>query len=241
MVTGISILVVAMLTASCATSAWQVVLTQGLLFGVGGIMLNFVHVSIFSEWFDKKRSTAMGVIWLGWRVGSLFFPLICRSLLDHHGYESTMQVLVTPMIALLVPAVVAFRGRYPAASVQSNPIQPTISKLQALRAPNVLIVLFVALLFSMVINAPTMFIMGYGADIGLDSYNQTVAYSLRIVGAMLGIYVCGKYSDAGLHPMLMIGSAVSSSLVYFLLWGFAKSRLGLFIYAFAIGFTSGGL
>lgn len=67
---GILVITLAMVMASCASFAWQIVFSQGLMFGVGGIMLNFVHVSVFSEWFDKKQGQAMGIIWLGYRVGA---------------------------------------------------------------------------------------------------------------------------------------------------------------------------
>jgi MFS family permease len=99
--------------ASSATTDWQIVLTQCLLFGVGGIMLNFVHVSIFSEWFDKQKVQAMSFIWQGWRLGSLGFPLICQWLLGTLGYEATLQWLLAFMVPLLLPAILVFRGRYP--------------------------------------------------------------------------------------------------------------------------------
>lgn len=69
--------------ASCATEAWQIFFTQGILYGVGGIFLNFVHVSIFPEWFDKRKGQAMGVIWLGYRAGGLAFPLSVTGCLKH--------------------------------------------------------------------------------------------------------------------------------------------------------------
>ncbi|KAJ9668398.1 hypothetical protein H2201_001446 [Coniosporium apollinis] len=65
-----------MFFASFADTVWQIVLSQGVLFGIGGVMLNFVHVSIFSEWFENKKSKAMAIIWLGWGVGSLAFPVV---------------------------------------------------------------------------------------------------------------------------------------------------------------------
>jgi MCP family monocarboxylic acid transporter-like MFS transporter 10 len=90
-VSGIAIIVLSILLTSQATTPWQIVLSQGLLFCIGGIMLNFVHVSIFAEWFEAKKSTAMGIIWLGWRVGGLSLPLVCQWLLDNKGYNQTMM------------------------------------------------------------------------------------------------------------------------------------------------------
>ncbi|KAK3708286.1 hypothetical protein LTR37_011551 [Vermiconidia calcicola] len=62
-IAGISTIILAMTMASYATDAWQIVLSQGLMFGCGGIMLNFVHVSIFVEWFtEEKQPRAMSMI-----------------------------------------------------------------------------------------------------------------------------------------------------------------------------------
>lgn len=211
------------------------------MFGVGGIMLNYVHVSIFSEWFILKKGQAMGIIWLGWRVGSLAFPLICQWLLDTRGYEETLRVLIPPMLALVVPSMITFRGRYPLASVQTAPVQPRMSNITALRAPNVLFYLLVALLFSSISNVPTMFITRYGRDLQLNSSQQAAALTLRILSSMIGVYVFGRLSDSGYYQHLMIASAISSGLVFFFVWGFAKSSLGLFAYAIAIGLTGGGM
>ena len=46
---GITTMMESLILASLATEAWQIVLTQGILYGIGGIFLNFVHVSIYSE------------------------------------------------------------------------------------------------------------------------------------------------------------------------------------------------
>ncbi|KEF61393.1 uncharacterized protein A1O9_02959 [Exophiala aquamarina CBS 119918] len=67
--------------------------------------MNSVHVSVFSEWFDKQKEKAMGIIWTGWRLGALTFPLIRQWLLEEHGFAKTLHVLIPPMLTLLTPAV----------------------------------------------------------------------------------------------------------------------------------------
>ena len=238
---GIVTITLALFLASCATTAWQIVLSQGVMFGVGGIMLNFVHVSIFSEWFVRKKGKAMGIIWLGWRTGSLAFPLVCRWLLDTRGYEETLRFLIAPMLALVAPSILTFRGRYSGASVESAPAEPHLSKITALRSPNVFFYLLVALLFNSIANVPTMFIFRYGADLKLDSSQQALALTLRILSSMFGIYIFSLLSDSGYYQQLMIASAISSGLVFFLVWGLAKSSFGLFAYAISVGLTGGGM
>lgn len=237
---GITIMVVSLLLASWATQAWQIVLTQGILYGIGGICLNFVHVSIFSEWFDKKKGQAMGMIWLGYRVGGLAFPLVCQWLLEKHGYQKTLRVLIAPMLALLLPTVILFRGRFQAVTVVSGSSQPSVSKIDALRKPSVLFYLVASILFGLVTNVPMMFVTKFGADLGLQASDRALSLSLVFASNMVGTYACGQLSDRGFHQGLLGASAVSTSLIHFLLWGFVKTKSGLLAYAVCIGLTIGG-
>lgn len=238
--TGIFTMTIAMILASHASKAWQIVLAQGVLFGVGGIMLNFVHVSVFPEWFEKKQGQAMGIIWLGYRLGALVFPLICQWLLYQHGFKKTLHVLIAPMLALLTPSIILLRGRYREATIVSQPIQPPVSKLTALRAPNVMFYLFVNILFSLAINVPKMFIVTFGVDLSLSVSDQALALSLHTLGNMLGTYALGWLSDTIFYESLMGASAISTSLIHFLVLGFVKTKIALFTYAVIVGLTSGG-
>ena len=233
-------MLVSLFLASCAREAWQIVLAQGILYGIGGILLNFVHVSIFSEWFDKKQSQAMGIIWLGYRVGGLAFPLVCQWLLDRHGYGKTLRVLLAPMLALLLPTAILFRGRYPASTVVSKPVQPQLSKLASLRNPSVAFYLLVALLFAFVTNVPMMFITKFSADIRIDTLDQALALSLVFGSNIIGTYIIGQLSDKGFNQGLMGTSAVLTSMIHFVIWGLAKTKITVFVYATSVGLTSGG-
>ena len=237
---GIVIMLLSLILASYARQAWQIVATQGILYGIGGILLNFVHVSIFSEWFDKKRSQAMSIIWLGYRVGGLAFPIICQWLLDQHGYAKTLRVLLAPMLALLLPTIVLFRGRYPASTVISKPVQSPVSRLVALKRPKVAFYLIVALLFAFVTNIPMMFITKFSANIKINTSDQALALSLVFGSNIVGTFIVGWLSDKGFNEGLMGASAISTSLIHFLLLGLAKTKALVFTYAVCVGLTSGG-
>jgi hypothetical protein len=240
-IVGILILIGAMTLASYSSAAWQVVLAQGVLFGIGGIILNFVHVSVFVEWFsEEKQSQAMGIIWTGYRLGELAFPLICQRLLDKHGYEETLRVLIAPMLTLLAPSIILLRGRYPASRVITEPTQPARSKMAVLKSPDLLFHLLVSLMWDLVINVPTMFITTFGADIKLDTSERAIALSLYTLSNMIGTYALGWISSPNNFEILLALCAFSTSFVHLVIWGFTKTRFGLFSYAIAVGLTSGG-
>ena len=182
----------------------------------------------------------MGIIWLGYRVGRLAFPLICQWLLDKHGYQKTLRVLIAPMLALRMPSIVLFRVRYPAATVVTKAVEQPIPKIRALKTPNVFVYLTVSLLFGFVTNVPMMFITKFGADLGLIASDCALALSMVFASNMVATYVFGRLSDKIFHQGLMGASAVSASLVHFLCLGFVKTKTTLVMYAILVGFASGG-
>jgi MFS family permease len=238
---GISIMITAIFLASCATTAGQIVLTQGLLFGCGGIILNFVHVSVFVEWFtEEKQSRAMGIIWTGYRIGELAFPLICQWLLDTHGFRETLRVLIAPMFVLLLPSVVLLRGRYPIAQVATEQTTPSGSIIAALRSPKVLFLLLVSVVLDLVINVPVMFVTRFAADIKLNNSDRALALSLYTLCNLIGTYVFSWLSHTDNYESLLAMSAVWSSLAHFFLWGLSKTKFSLFAFAILIGISNGG-
>lgn len=239
-IVGVAIIVSSVFLASYATMAVTIVLTLGVLFGVGGIILNFVHVSAFSEWFDKRQSQAMGIIWSGYLLGALAFPLICQALLDKLGFGATLRVLVSVMIALLLPSVFLLCGRYPTASVQSKPLQPPVSKLALFRNWDVVFYLLCTILFSAQMYIPLIFITKIGTDIGLDRSDQAIAESLLILALMFGTYSLGAVCNEQFRPMLLVAVGISSALVHAIILGLCKTKITLLVYALSIGLTSGG-
>ena len=85
-----------------------------------------------------------------------------------------------------------------------------------------------------------MFITTFAADLQLSKSDQALSFSVLQISNFIGTYVCGWLGDQGFNELLLSGIATSTSLTHFLLWGFCKTRLTLFIYAFVIGFVSGG-
>lgn len=61
---GLSIIVLALVGASFAEKVWQLILTQGLLYGIGGAMSYCPCILYMDEWFKKRQGLAFGVMWV---------------------------------------------------------------------------------------------------------------------------------------------------------------------------------
>jgi MFS family permease len=238
---GIAIIAFSLTATSYASADWQIVLAQGVGFGLGGILMNFVHVSVFSEWFDKRRGLAMGIIWSGWRIGALAFPLICQWLLQQHGFARTLRVLIPPMMTLLAPSVLLLRGRYHGSMTSMQPRTAPVSKLVALRKLEVLYYLIATSIYYLVVNVPKMFIATFAADLDTGPSSQAWALVLLVLSEMAGTYISGWLSDKNLpFDRILAALAFGTSISHIIGLGCAKSAATVFLYAVVVGCTSGG-
>lgn len=90
--------------ASLSTRVWQLLLTQGLLYGLGSSLLYFPILSAAPESFTAHRASAMGIILSGAGVGGLVLSPLIRALLSACGPRWTLRVLALLTLAVALPA-----------------------------------------------------------------------------------------------------------------------------------------
>jgi MFS family permease len=62
---GLMIIVSALLASSFATRVWHLILTQGMLYGIGGSLLYSPTMFYLDEWFIQRKGLAFGIMWAG--------------------------------------------------------------------------------------------------------------------------------------------------------------------------------
>ena len=83
----------ALALSSLATQAWHLVLTYGLILGVGHSLSLFSGILIVNQLFVKRRSLAAALGSLGGGVGTLFWSVLVPYLLQHCGLVWTLRLL----------------------------------------------------------------------------------------------------------------------------------------------------
>lgn len=61
---GLVILIIALVSSSFSTTVWQLILTQGVLYGLGGVLLYSPIIVFVDEWFIRRKGLAYGVMWV---------------------------------------------------------------------------------------------------------------------------------------------------------------------------------
>ena len=77
LIVGVIILCLSMIAASFASKVWHLILTQGVVYGIGSSLVYFPTLAFIQEWFIRRRGLAFGVMWVSESV--LLSPRISRA------------------------------------------------------------------------------------------------------------------------------------------------------------------
>lgn len=89
---GLLLLTIALFAASFATAVSHLILTQGLLYGIGGALLYNPFIFYLDEWFIERRGLAYGIFWAGTGVCGTVVPLMMEWGLAAYGFRTVLRV-----------------------------------------------------------------------------------------------------------------------------------------------------
>ncbi|KAJ3069263.1 hypothetical protein HDU98_007666 [Podochytrium sp. JEL0797] len=97
--------------ASFSTKLPALVMTQGVMFGIGGALVFFPAVALPSQWFSKRRGLAQGIGAAGSGVGGLIFSSVLQRLLDTIGLVWTLRAFGIFCLVILLAINPLFKVR----------------------------------------------------------------------------------------------------------------------------------
>lgn len=106
MLLGCLILGTALLIHSQATQVWVIYLARVMM----GASLSFIGVLIttilVSNWFVKKRGTALGILLCGTSFGGMLIPPLATPLIKAYGWRWAMIAVSLLIWVILIPAII---------------------------------------------------------------------------------------------------------------------------------------
>jgi hypothetical protein len=79
-------------TLSYSLQIWQLILTQGLIFGIGVGLLNLTSASILNEWFAMRRGLACGIVFGGGGAFGIVLPPFFQKMFTIFGYANSLRI-----------------------------------------------------------------------------------------------------------------------------------------------------
>ncbi|KAI9328087.1 major facilitator superfamily domain-containing protein, partial [Obelidium mucronatum] len=229
---GILLLSSGLFLASFTTSLPILILTQGLMFGIGSCFVYFPSVSLPSQWFLKKRGLAMGIAVSGSGLGGLVFSILSQRLLDTLGREWTLRVTAIICLVLMSIFVPFMKTRIPPRKGKAG--------MSFLKNPGFYCLLFACFFGAFCEFVPVYFLTIYGQDkLGLTKADGSVILSVYNGFNMIGRLALGLASDK-LGPMNSMMACTWLTVVCIFSWLATTSFGGVCALSAAIGFFDGG-
>ncbi len=216
--------------ASVATEIWHLLLTQGLLYGVGSSLFYFPLLSPAPEYFTLHRATAMGFILAGGGVGGLGFSTAFRALLSALGGAWTLRVWALVVLLVGVPVAWAVpRSRYPAmppSSADSEELEHgpdagrrlTHLPRSLLKKPTLLFSAVAAFLQAAGAVLPISFIPSYSVALGLDASKGAVLLAVSNAINAASRVASGYAGDRLGRQNALVLTVVLTMVSVFALW-----------------------
>src|ERR1700759_5270404 len=113
MIAALLLLASAMIGSSFVNSPIQLILTWGILAGIGtGSMAMVLGVTIVNRWFESRRGTVLGLLTASTATGQLVFLPVLAWVVEHHDWRVVVWIVGIVAIAL-IPIVALFLPERP--------------------------------------------------------------------------------------------------------------------------------
>lgn len=232
---GAACLVIGLLATSRVQSIWVGYLTYGLGVGIGVACAYVPMVAAVGGWFERRRTTALGVAVAGIGVGTLTVAPVAERLIDRYGWRQTYVILAAAAAVLLTIASIGARRPQVAVQAQSgSPLRGVLSTSRPFWT------LYVSLgLMSVALFVPFVFLPDY---VDTEGVAGSAGWLIGLIGISSVVGRLGLGAMATRIPSMRLyqGSFLVLSLS-FLIWLVAGRSYGaLLIFAVVLGVAYGG-
>ncbi|KAI1456632.1 MFS general substrate transporter [Annulohypoxylon moriforme] len=223
--------------ASFSNSVGGLIGTQGVMYGVGFVVLTYPIINMINEWWVARKGMAFGLISASSGVTGTFLPFVMESLLNRYGWRTTLRICAVALAVLTGPLVPLFRPRLPAS--ESAVLAKT--DWAFLKRPLFWIYALAFLIQGVGFYFPSVFLPSYAASIGISPVSGALLLALMSIAQVLGQFAFGYLSDKTL-PVSFLATIclVAASLACSTFWGLGKSIALLAVFSLVYGFFGYG-
>lgn len=230
---GAVLYIFALMMTSICKEYWQFMLAQGVLTGLAMSVMQVPAFAAVSQYFDKKRAAAIGLVVSGSSIGGIIFPIALSKMLNDSslGFGWSVRIMAFVITPLLAFSCFSITARFP-------PRKTNFFIFSAFKEVKFLLVIMAAWCCFIGMFTPLFYLPTYAMSRGIDA--TFAAYLLAIVNgaSTFGRIIPGILADKfGKLNIFGIGGVLTGIIV--LCFSVPVSTPGLIVYAIAFGFTSG--
>ncbi|KAJ0160277.1 Cholinesterase, partial [Colletotrichum tanaceti] len=229
--------VASLVAASFATTVPGLIATQGVLYGLAFMLLNYPVLRMLNEWFVRRRGFAFGIMSAGAGCSGVGLPFLIDLLLSRYGYRTTLRAVGVAQFVVVLPVVPLLRGRLPVSK------QAALRRVDFAFFRNPLFYCFALanLLQALGYYIPSLYLPTYATALGLSGTMGALLLAANNLAVIVGQLALGYVSDRVNNVLILVfASSFAASVASFAVWGNAASLAPLMAFSLAFGLATGG-
>ncbi|GAA5906385.1 hypothetical protein JCM6882_002715 [Rhodosporidiobolus microsporus] len=223
----------------CTKSVAGLVITEGLMFGLGQTLVFFASATLPSSYFYRRRNIATGIVYAGGGVGGALFSIVAAQLLERMSLAWTFRTIGFIFAVMNVPAALALKARAPREPLRSGKKIVDWSLFKDVRFTLLLLGTAVAL-FPLFVTP--FFLPLYGTSLGLSPSTSAFILAGFNLASAVGRMGFGLLADAvlgSLNALVLCLALVGVSTL--VIWPVATTIAPLIAFAVINGLCAGGM
>ena len=208
--TGSIVIAASLALASFATSLLAFQLLFGLMVGSATAAIFAPMMAAVTGWFETHRSLAVSLVSAGMGMAPMTMSPLAAWLISNHDWRISMRIIALVVAAIMIPVSLLVR-RAPAldsapVTPSSAPAQPEMSRAQALRSPQFIILLLTNFFCCATHSGPIIHTVSYAVSCGIPMIAAVTIYSVEGFAGMGGRIAFGLLGDRfGAKRVLVLG------------------------------------
>jgi MFS family permease len=208
--TGSVVLASSLALASLATSLVVFQFVFGLMVGGATAAIFAPMMATVTGWFDTHRSLAVSLVSAGMGMAPMTMSPLAAWLVSNHDWRTSMQIVALVVAAIMIPVSLLVR-RAPAlegapSAPSAEPAQAEMSRAQALRSPQFIILLLTNFFCCATHSGPIIHTVSYAISCGIPIVAAVTIYSVEGLAGMGGRIAFGLLGDRfGAKRILVLG------------------------------------
>ncbi|KAF5376605.1 hypothetical protein D9757_009599 [Collybiopsis confluens] len=216
---------------------YQNFLAQGLGLGLAMGMLFVPALSVVSQYFQAKRSTAMGCVLAGSGVGGVIWPIMLNRMLSSAGFGWAVRTSGFITLVLLLLASIIIKPRLPPRSSTQQPQQQNM--LHVRHDTPYILCLAGAVIIYLGIFFPFFYLQLFASLHGVDPKLDPYTIPILNAAALFGRTVPNIFGDRyGVINVFMGCNIITGAIILSMIG--ATNTGGVIVFAILYGFFSGG-
>jgi MFS family permease len=231
------------LVISTGGQPWQLWLGHGLFMGLlGNAGLNAPLYVYVSQWFDRRRGSALALISSGGYLAGFLWPTIFERSIANFGWRWTMIGYAVFQLVLILPLAAWFLRRPPELPPVTTQAASNGAKRTVLGWPPNTVFALIAIASFMccvTMSMPQAHLVALCTDLGITATMGAAMLSVLLGAGVISRQLWGLVADriGGLSTALLSSALQAAGMTGFL---YTTSEVGLFTVsaAFGIGFSA---